>query len=343
MNRSHARSVPTPVLPFLIALLLAAAAPASADTVQLGAPNQPAKPVVVDTTATIAVEPLAPGVYAAKMSYVWTGWVELPDGILVIDTGFNERGAKALADTIKARSGNLPIRYVVNTHAHLDHTGGDRFFATLGPTFIAHANAAEEIQHLLTWGSEEEEVGDALTHSGITPPTVKKVGKRMSYGGPKRPVQVISLGRPAHTNGDLVVYLPKQGILFAGDVVSNRSVPWMLDPGMDVKGWLKSLDSLATPAFKIGTLVPGHGVIARPGQEGIAFTNRYLVDAREKATKSASWGQPLLQIKEWGYLGAYDGLEFYSEVHFLNMRRLYNQAKGIKTPGRKNAHAFKRS
>ena len=86
MNRSHARSVPTPVLAFLIALFLAPAAPASADTVRLGAPNQPAKPMVLDTTATIAVEQLAPGVYAAKMSYVWTGWVELPDGILVIDT-----------------------------------------------------------------------------------------------------------------------------------------------------------------------------------------------------------------------------------------------------------------
>ena len=97
MIRPNLRSV-------LIALLLAPPA-AHADTVQLGRPPQPAKPLIVDTTATIAVEPLAPGVYAAKMSYVWTGWVELPEGILVIDTGFNEHGAKALADTIRARSG----------------------------------------------------------------------------------------------------------------------------------------------------------------------------------------------------------------------------------------------
>jgi len=333
--------VPNPILPILTVLLLALTARANAETVELGAPNKPAKPMVVDTTATIAVEQLAPGVYAAKLSYVWTGWVELGDGILVIDTGFNEQGAKALADTIRARSGNLPIRYVVNTHAHQDHTGGDRFFATLGPTFVAHANAAEQIQHFLTWGGEEQEEGDALTHSDVTPPTVKKITKRTSYGGPKRPVQVLSLGRPAHTDGDLVVYLPKQRILFAGDIVSNRAVPWMVDPGMDVDGWLKSLDSLLTPAFKIETLVPGHGEIARPGQQGIAFTNHYLLDAREKAAKSAAYGQNLQQVREWGYLGAYEGLEFYSEVHFLNMRRLYNQAKGIKTPGRKNTHAIK--
>jgi len=334
--------LPTPVLPVLIALLLAPLA-AHAETIQMGAPTKPAKPMIVDTTATIAVEQLAPGVYAAKLSYVWTGWVELPDGILVIDTGFNEQGAKALADTIRARSGNLPIRYVVNTHAHLDHTGGDRFFATLGPTFVAHANAAEKIEHFLKWGSEEQEEGDALTHSGVEPPPIKKISKRISYGDPKRPVQVISLGRPAHTNGDLVVYLPKQGILFAGDIVSNQSVPWMVDPDMDVDGWLKSLDALVAPPFKIEILVPGHGVVSRPGQPAIAFTNHYLTDARDKASKMAAFGNPLLQVKEWGYLGAYDGLEFYSEVHFLNMRRLYNQAKGIKTPGRKNAHAIKRS
>ena len=343
MTRTRPRSVPTHALSLLSLLFLAATTPAYAETYHMGLPNQPVKPSVVDTTVAIEVEPLAPGVYAAKMSYVWTGWVELGDGILVIDTGFSERGAKALADTIRARSGNLHIRYVVNTHAHLDHTGGDRFFATLGPTFIAHANAAEEIQHLLTWGSEEAEAGDTLTHSGVTPPPVKKVTKRTSFGGAKRPVQVLSLGYPAHTAGDLVVYLPKQGILFAGDVVSNRSVPWMVDPGMDVDGWLKSLDSLLTPAFKIETLVPGHGVISRPGQAGIAFTNHYLLDARAKAAQGASWGSRLDQVKDWGYLGAYDGLEFYSEVHFLNMRRLYNQAKGIKTPGRKNTHAIKRT
>ncbi len=322
-------------------ILAAAATPAGADTYKMGMPNQPVKPTVLDTTLTIAVEPLAPGVYAAKVSYVWTGWVELGDGILVIDTGFSEQGARALADTIRARSGRLPIRYVVNTHAHEDHTGGDRYFASLGAAFVAHANAAEQIQHLLTW--EPGETGDALTHSGITPPAVRKVTKRISFGGPKRPVQVLSLGYHAHTAGDLVVYLPKQHVLFAGDIVSNRSVPWLLDPGMSVDGWLKSLDSLLTPAFRIETLVPGHGLIGKPAQKAIQFTNHYLLDAREKAAKTAGYGTRVDAVREWGYLGAYEGLEFYEEVHFMNMRRLYNEAKGIKTPGRKNTRAIKRT
>jgi glyoxylase-like metal-dependent hydrolase (beta-lactamase superfamily II) len=141
----------------------------------------------------------------------------------------------------------------------------------------------------------------------------------------------------------LVVYLPKQKILFAGDIVSNRAVPWLLDPGMSVDGWLKSLDSLLTPAFKVQILVPGHGEIGKTAQEGIQFTNHYLIDARNKASEVAGWGTGLGQIRDWGYLGAYEGLEFYNEVHFMNMRRLYNEAKGIKTPGRRNMRVIKRT
>jgi len=325
----------------LLALLLAArGARTDAQVFEMGPQHPPRRPGAIDTSVTITTQLLAPGVYAAKVSYVWTGWVELGDGILVIDTGFSEQCARALADTIRARSGRLPIRYVVNTHRHEDHTGGNRYFAALGATFVAHEKAADEIQHNLAWAPGE--TGATLSRLGITP-KLKRISRRISYGGSKRPVQVISLGRPAHTDGDLVVYLPKQRILFAGDIVSNKAIPWLLDPGMNVDGWLKSLDSLLTPAFKIDKLVPGHGVMPATAQEGVQFTNHYLLDAREKASKVAAWGTSLTQVRDWGYLGAYQGLEFYDEVHFMNMKRLYNEAKGIKTPGRKYTRALKRT
>src|SRR5215468_1646113 len=74
---------------------------ARAQVYKMGAPDQHLQARGIDTTLTVAVQELAPGVYAAKVSYVWTGWVELPDGILVIDTGLNERAGKMLADSIR--------------------------------------------------------------------------------------------------------------------------------------------------------------------------------------------------------------------------------------------------
>src|SRR5262245_57958013 len=101
----------------LLAFLILAG-PARPEVIQLGIPQAPYHPGKVDTTITIEVKPLAAGVYAAKVSYVWTGWVETPDGIIVIDTGFSEACGRALADTIRARSGGKKIRTVVNTHGH---------------------------------------------------------------------------------------------------------------------------------------------------------------------------------------------------------------------------------
>ena len=166
------------------------------------------------------------------------------------------------------------------------------------------------------------------------------VKNRFDLGTGDRAAQVVYLGHPAHTKGDLVVYLPKERILFSGDIVSNQSVPWMLDPGMSVKGWQASVDSILFGRFDADSLVPGHGQI---GSRVLAagWMKRYLDASSEKAKTVAGWGTREINYKDWGYLGAYENVEFYHETHFMNMRRLYNEAKGIKTPGRPRARALK--
>jgi len=289
-----------------------------------------------DTMPHIEVHALRPGIYAARVNYAWTGWVEQSDGILLIDTGNNERSARALADTIRARSGPRPIRYVVNTHAHLDHVAGDRFFASLGATIVAQEHAVAGVERIFATELPPSDSGDSTQ---AFHPRWMRVARRANLGKAPRLVQVLWLGRSAHTAGDLIVYLPRQRILFTGDLVSNNSIPWMTDPGMDIDGWRASVDSLYTKRFEADSLVPGHGWIGTK-KDAVAFTRLYLTSVQEKAEKEASWGSSLAEIRDWGDLGHFQGFEFYDEVHFLNLRRLYNKAKGLKTPGRPRPGAF---
>jgi cyclase len=290
-----------------------------------------------DTTITVTVSPLAAGVYAAKVNYVWTGWVELPEGILLIDSGLDDRTAEVLADSIRARSGAKPFKYLVNTHAHGDHTGGNAYFVAQGATVMAQAHAAAEIDAEAKEAAARDTTG---TMKALLKPTVR-IEKRKVLGPASRSVELIYLGKNAHTDGDLIVYLPKQKILFAGDLVSNRAVPWLLDPNMSRLGWIASVDSLRSKRFaSVTTLVPGHGVMAKPLDE-IAYTWHYLHDSWDRAAKIANDGTSLAAFKDWGYLGPYEGDEFYTEVHFMNMRRLYNEVRGVKTPGRPGTRAYK--
>jgi cyclase len=325
-----AASVALVALLTLVAAMTPARAPAQ--TWYLGG-SGPTK-AKVDTTLTISVHRLAKGVFAAKVRYGWVGWIEQGDGITLVDAAMDDQAAAALEDSIRARSGAKPIRYVIFTHAHDDHVRGAGRFLREGARPIAQAAAAGAIDSIL--GRTPNATG---TGKGADPPTiVVKDLYRLGEGADA--AQIVYLGHPAHTAGDLVVYLPKSRVLFAGDIVSYKSVPWMLDPGMSVNGWFACLDSLMTSRFDADSLVPGHGQIgARIAAAG--WMKRYLLDAWAKAQKVAGAGTPEVAFKDWGYLGAYEDMEFYQETHFMNMRRLYNEARGIKTPGRPRARALK--
>jgi glyoxylase-like metal-dependent hydrolase (beta-lactamase superfamily II) len=328
----------------LLALIFGAAHQAAAQTYYLpGAePPRPA-PAPPDSVVTIKVDALAKGVYAAKVNHVWTGWVELPEGILVIDTGPSARAGAMLGDTIRARSGSRPIKWVVNTHAHADHVGGNGYFAAQGASFIAQAGAAKEIDSTLAAAPTEIPGGEGAASKILKPVQGVKTSTTIGGKGAKdRKALVLYLGKPAHTASDLVVYLPVEKIVFTGDLVWNEAVPWLLDPGFSRLGWIADLDSLVSGRYKIEKLVPGHGVYAAEPWRGLKYTRSYLNDAFEKAAKEASWGTAVRAVRDWGYLGPYEASEFYQEVHFMNMRRLYNEALGKKTPGRPRAATIKK-
>lgn len=181
------------------------------------------------------------------------------DGVLVVDTLISAKeGARFLADIRKVTS--KPIKYVVNTHTHLDHAFGNCVFAKLGATIISHSadrtalqKAGEgTLQNIANYGLKPEE----MAGTAIFLPTLT-FSDRMQIDLGDETVELIRTA-PSHTEGSLVVYLPAKKLLFAGDVLFTDFHPFMADG--DISGWTATIDSLL--AMNIEKIIPGHGPLS---------------------------------------------------------------------------------
>ncbi len=226
--------------------------------------------LVSSAQPTLTAQKLAEGVWAAQPQQgANVGWFLLGDGVLVVDSGQDAETARAILEKIAETAGK-PVRYLVVTHAHGDHAGGAGVFAAAGAQVICQENVAGAVANVVQSG------GDAP--AGKPGPGVLAISARLTFfGGPRR-AEIDWLGS-AHTRGDLVVLLPEDKILFAGDLVLNKKIPFMQSPDVDPKGWEQILPRLA--ALDLSKVVPGHGEIGP--RQGIADTLAYVRKVNELA------------------------------------------------------------
>ena len=228
-------------------------------------------------TLPFDLKQVGPGVYAAidrpeHRAGSNAGFVIGDDGVLVVDAFFNEDAAKALVAEIH-RLTPKPIRYVVNSHYHVDHTGGDQALRDAGAIIIAHHNVRgwlrTENVHLL---------GDRITpelKSRIEalplPDLVTDKDLAIWLGSRKVVVRTV-LG---HTGGDLTISVPDAKVLFTGDMVWRKVPPNLIDGS--VKEWLATdADFLALPQAAEIRFVPGHGDVGRVAD--VQEFRNYLLD-----------------------------------------------------------------
>jgi glyoxylase-like metal-dependent hydrolase (beta-lactamase superfamily II) len=205
---------------------------------------------------------LAPGVYAA-IDRQWrsganAGFVIGDDGVAVIDSFQRPEAAKALLAEIRKLT-PLPIRYVINTHYHLDHVAGDKVFADAGALVVAQRNVRDWIhtENLKFFGPEPKPEQKAFVE-GLASPEVL-VGRDLTlYLGGRR-LEIRSwLG---HTGGDLVVVVPDARVEFCGDLLWRRTSPNLIDA--TVARWTETLGAWEQAPGADGlTYVPGHGDVA---------------------------------------------------------------------------------
>ncbi|HEX2768768.1 MAG TPA: MBL fold metallo-hydrolase [Geobacteraceae bacterium] len=200
------------------------------------------------------------------------------DGILVVDTLISAKEAKRFISDIR-RVSEKPIKYVVDTHYHLDHAFGNSEFAKLGATLISQANDRNNLEkkgeaalkNAKGYGLTDDDMAGTV----ITLPTITFT-ERMTIDLGGETVELIYV-TPSHTEGSALVYLPERKILFAGDVLFTDFHPFMGDG--DVAGWVKTLDYILT--LDVTTIIPGHGPIS--GKKDIAEMKEYIQTFDKKA------------------------------------------------------------
>jgi cyclase len=221
-----------------------------------------------------SVESVADGVWMAQTSKgVNAGWFLLGDEVIAVDAGSDTATGKELLAKIKETAGK-PVRFLIITHAHGDHAGGIGPFVSAGATVICQERAGGPIAQLVS--------GEAASKAGVL-----LVTDSMAFYGGSRLVALYRVG-PAHTQGDLVVYLPDDKVLFVGDVATNQKAPYMQSPDVDPKGWEQTLIKLTK--LDVDRIVFGHGPLG--SKDALTNTLTYVHKVNELAAKMISDNVP---------------------------------------------------
>ena len=221
------------------------------------------------------LQEVAPNVFAYIHSGVgWdicnSGFIVGDDGVLVIDAMMVASQVRPYMEEIRKVT-DKPIRYVVNTHHHVDHSLGNQFY--LPAEIVSHRGCREA---LISRGADVgmlseryPQYRDDWVDARLTPASITYEDKMIVHLGDKV-VELLHPG-PAHTYGDTLVYLPQDKVLFTGDVAFHYLTPLARDGHLSnwirvANGILNRLDATA--------LIPGHGPVS--GKEVVSATLKYL-------------------------------------------------------------------
>jgi glyoxylase-like metal-dependent hydrolase (beta-lactamase superfamily II) len=256
------------------------------------------------------------------------------DGVAVVDTFENAEAAGNMLASIQAQT-KLPVRFVINTHYHLDHVAGNSIFAAAGAVVMAHENvrAWERTENLKFFGAkitpEQRKFVETL---GL--PDVTYTQGATIYLGDQR--SLVLRAMPGHTGGDTVVYDADANVIFCGDLFWNHTLPNLIDASTDK--WIDTLNALLTD-YPTAAFVPGHGDEVGHAADVRAFRD-YLVFLRESIARAQARGESgdtlvktvLPELKE--KYGSWNFFDF-AESDILNTDQELRGEKKIPQPALK--------
>jgi cyclase len=243
------------------------------------------------------------------------------DGIILVDSQF-----APLHDKIKAaiaRLSPLPVKFLINTHFHGDHTGGNEAFAKEGATVVAQDN----IRVRLAAGTV-----NGLTGAKTAPATTGAIPTDTYVGGTKKVdvggrTAILTHANNAHTDGDTWVYFPDANVLATGDVFTNGRYPNIdFANGGGVNGVINAVDAFLKVSNDNTKIVPGHGPLATKAQ--LAEYRNVIATARDRVRKLYDEGKSEQEVLAAKPLADADGKWAANEQAANNfVRVVYNSFK----------------
>lgn len=232
-----------------------------------------------------------------------------PDGLLIVDDQFAPLAQKIDAALGKLEAGG-PLKFVLNTHWHGDHTGGNAFFGRKA-SIVAHSNVRKRL------------AGKSDTPKEALPVITQDNGLSVHFNGEE--IRMIPLG-PGHTDGDSVIHFTKSGVLHMGDQFFNGRFPFIdLGSGGSVEGYVKNVEGVLGKVTDDMKIIPGHGPLAT--KKDLQAFHDMLVETTGVIRKAIADGKSLEQVKAAGLPEKYKewGTGFINHARYIEI--VYNNLK----------------
>jgi glyoxylase-like metal-dependent hydrolase (beta-lactamase superfamily II) len=202
------------------------------------------------------------------------------DGVFLVDDQFAPLTERILA-AVRTLS-DRPVEYVVNTHWHYDHTGGNRNLGTAGALLVAHDNARRR----LAAGQTIEPFGTVVPPEPAEGLPVVTFSDTLTFHLNGETVQVFHV-QNAHTDGDAIVHFQGSNAFHMGDTYFNGMYPFIdVSSGGSVTGVLRAVDAVLARADDATKIIPGHGPLS---------DRKELVAYREMLTTAKRWGTEAIE------------------------------------------------
>ena len=276
-----------------------------------------------------APEQLAPGVFWRRgdrevRQPANTSWIEFRDYVVVIEAN-TPWGIRAILPEIK-KTTKKPIRYVFDTHYHWDHTQGNSVMVDEGVTVVCSQDCASELadKGKIEWEQMSKRTDQySLASYRLQQPSLV-FGDFMAIDDGERRLELRRVG-PAHTIGDAVAFLPREGILFTGDLCVNwRSGNNVGDRDADIPRWAKMLTDLA--AWQVTKVVPGHGALGTV--DTLKAQSAFLDDLWKQVAAGKKAGRTVEQLQKEIDLSKHGDFAADAQQNQSAIRAVYRKAPG---------------